>query len=128
MHTGERSKASGVTIGIARPLNDAGNGYRDDEMLRKATDIIAALFDEHDRDRAPAREDDAADQAPVVANVGNAPDVPRAQAAPGAQAASASERMFARYFDDPALSVAWTDTASSSNSSGISGTAGLTLR
>lgn len=97
-HSGDRGNSTGVTIGIERPVKADGSGYDDRVMLEKAANIVASLFDE------------------------------AAQAEGEAVPASASEHVFARYFDDPGVSAAWTDTRSSNHSSGASLTGSLTVR
>jgi hypothetical protein len=97
-HSGERGKSAGVVIGIERPVNAAGTGYDDKLMLKKAADIVASLFDEA-----------------ALAATENTP-------------ASASQHVFAKHFDDPGISAAWTDSTSTSHSSGISLTGGITFR
>ena len=97
-HAGERGRSTGITIGVERPLNAAGTGYDDNLMLEKAAAIVASLFDEAERDPATAQQ------------------------------TSASGRIFARHFDDPGISAAWTDSTSRNNSSGASVTASLTVR
>lgn len=98
VHSGERGKSAGVVIGIERPVNAAGTGYDDNLMLQKAADIVASLFDE--------------------AALADTQDTP----------ASASQHIFARHFDDPGISAAWTDSTSTSHSGGISLTGGVTVR
>lgn len=97
-HSGDRGNSTGVTIGIERPVKADGSGYDDRVMLEKAANIVASLFDE------------------------------AAQAEGEEVPASASEHVFARYFDDPGVSAAWTDTTSSNHSSGASLTGSLTFR
>jgi hypothetical protein len=98
LHSGDRDNASGVVIGIERPVKADGTGYDDELMHRKAADIVTSLFAEAE----PTGEQDTPSRT--------------------------SQHIFARHFDDPGISAAWTDSTSRSHSSGISVTGGLTLR
>ncbi|MCR4468342.1 autotransporter [Burkholderia sp. SCN-KJ] len=94
LHAQELTKASGVSLRVARRVKADGSGYDDKSMHRKLETIVDHVFDEA-----------------TAARTGRARDT--------------WNRLAERYFDDPDVSVSWTDTVGDTVKRGGSVDAGV---
>jgi cellulose synthase operon protein C len=100
LHSQELSEPSGVSLRVARRVNANGTGYEDDAMRSKLEGVIDHVFDE-------------------------------TTAAHGPQSGSSRgtwNRLAERYFDDPDVSVSWTDTIARTVKRGASADAGVSVK
>ncbi|WP_118179590.1 autotransporter [Paraburkholderia phosphatilytica] len=100
LHSQELQEPSGVSLRVARRVNANGTGYDDNAMRDKLSDVIDHVFDE----ATNARQ----------ANTGGA--------------RGTWNRLADRYFDDPDVSVSWTDTVSRMVKRGVSADAGVSVK
>ncbi|MGV2292946.1 autotransporter [Trinickia sp. YCB016] len=94
LHSRELSEPSGVSLRVARRVNQNGTGYDDTAMRTKLEGIIDHVFDES-----------------TQAHTGTSRDT--------------WNRLADRYFDDPDVSISWTDTVARTVKRGVSADAGV---
>ncbi|MDR3096658.1 MAG: autotransporter [Paraburkholderia sp.] len=100
LHSRELSEPSGVSLRVARRVKADGTGYDDNAMREKLEGIIDHVFDE----------------------ATNAHD-------PGQGGSRGTwNRLAQRYFDDPDVSVSWTDTVARTVKRGVSVDAGASVK
>ncbi|WP_430233207.1 autotransporter [Paraburkholderia tropica] len=100
LHSRELSEPSGVSLRVARRVKDDGTGYDDNAMREKLSGIIDHVFDETTHAHAP---DSGGSQ-------------------------GTWNRLAQRYFDDPDVSVSWTDTVARTVKRGASADVGVSVK
>ncbi|WP_176059723.1 autotransporter [Paraburkholderia sp. BCC1876] len=99
LHSQELSEPSGVSLRVARRVNQNGTGYDDGAMREKLEGVIDHVFDETTQTHG--------------ANSGGA--------------RGTWNRLAEHYFDDPDVSVSWTDTVARTVKRGASADVGVSV-
>jgi hypothetical protein len=99
LHSQELSEPSGVSLRVARRVNPNGTGYDDNAMREKLEGIIDHVFDE----------------------------ATQAHGANSGGSRGTWARLAERYFDDPDVSISWTDTVARTVKRGASADLGLSV-
>ena len=99
LHSQELSEPSGVSLRVARRVNPNGTGYEDSAMREKLEGIIDHVFDE----------------------------TTEAHGANSGGSRGTWNRLAEHYFDDPDVSISWTDTVARTVKRGASADVGLSV-
>ncbi|MFM0126937.1 autotransporter [Paraburkholderia sediminicola] len=99
LHSQELSEPSGVSLRVARRVNPNGTGYDDSAMREKLEGIIDHVFDE----------------------------TTEAHGANSGGSRGTWNRLAEHYFDDPDVSISWTDTVARTVKRGASADVGLSV-
>jgi hypothetical protein len=102
LHSQELTEPSGVSLRVARRVKPNGTGYDDDAMRHKLSGIIDHMFDENTRAHANASGEMGGSR-------------------------GTWNRLAERYFDDPDVSVSWTDTVARTVKRGGSADVGVAV-